>query len=242
MYRKIFQALTLLLTFNTIARAEYCIGQFCYNDLEDFKKKVEGIEKSVIKSFTDIQRHNYQIPNIIQDAQELKARTDDNENEISTNKERGLKNQENITKNNTLIKINQKGVELNKKGVERNSLMIYETNKKVKNNASSIDRLSNEFSGFEAKSVSHFRRIDETLTQNHKKAMAGISAAMAMNAIPFIEGKSVSMGFGSGSYGGQGALAFGSQFRVNDAIRSSTYISYDSNKNLGIAAGVAFGW
>lgn len=175
---------------------------------------------------------------------------------IGNNEARSKKNQSEIKRNSNKINADEKKIDTNIQNIDANKKNIETVHKKALNNelhtkevesATSQNKialhsLSEDFNQFQNTNEKRLRRIDKKISQNHKKAMAGVSAAMAMNAIPFIEGKSVSMGLGSGSYGGEGALAFGSQFKLSDKIRSSTYLSYDSNKNLGVAAGVSFGW
>jgi len=89
---------------------------------------------------------------------------------------------------------------------------------------------------------SRFNLFENIITKNDKKAMAGISSAMSMSAIPRVEGKAVSMGLGGGSYGGQSAVAFGSHFELGTSARANTFMSYDTSRNMGVAAGISIGW
>ncbi|MBK0095006.1 YadA-like family protein [Erwinia sp. S63] len=89
---------------------------------------------------------------------------------------------------------------------------------------------------------SRFNLFENIITKNDKKAMAGISSAMSMSAIPRVEGKAVSMGLGGGSYGGQSAVAFGTHFKIGECASATTSLSYDTQENLGVAAGVSIGW
>ena len=84
--------------------------------------------------------------------------------------------------------------------------------------------------------------MDNKIDKNHHKAMAGISSAMAMTSIPRVEGKVVSIGLGGGSYGGQSAMAFGSNFKIGDRASARTSLSYDTRNTMGVAAGISIGW
>ncbi|WRH23025.1 hypothetical protein GC090_20395 (plasmid) [Pantoea sp. JZ29] len=204
--------------------------------------------------------------NISANAAGIKA----NQQNISINAAGIKSNQQNISTNAAGIKANQQNIIINAAGIEANTKEIganivrAELNRNdikhnrsaiaanhestlhnhelITDNAYAIQTVTGQLSTFKFEAESRFSNIENDIRKNDKKAMAGISAAMAMNAIPFIEGKNVSMGLSGGSYGGQSALAWGSIFKLGDNVRSGTYLSYDTSRNLGVAAGLSVGW
>lgn len=204
--------------------------------------KIDTNQKNIGDNSTKIGTNT---ENIGTNAKNIKS----NSKKIDTNGENIGTNAENIKSNTKKIDINGQNIGTNAEKIKNNEIkidshneMIVRLENKSSENTRSIKLLTDEFHGFESETKERFSQMGKTISKNHKKAMAGISAAMAMNAIPYIEGKSISMGLGGGSYGGQGSMAFGSQFRVSDNIKSGTYLSYDSNRNIGVAAGMSFGW
>ncbi|PLR26346.1 hypothetical protein PZBJ_06060 [Pantoea endophytica] len=215
--------------------ASFCIANSCFEDLSDLKKQFISLQKTIIKTHSDVLNHNEQLPVIKKDIKQNKEDIKKNNSDIKSIKDDTFKNK-------ATNEQNKKEILNNKKGVMKNKVKIEEIHRETQNNSNSLNQLSGEIDEFRQLSNNRFQKIDKTVAKNHKKAMAGISAAMAMNAIPFVNGKDVSVGVGSGSYGGQGSLAIGSQFQMTEIMRSSTYLSYDSNRNLGIAAGISIGW
>ncbi|MFQ1679738.1 YadA C-terminal domain-containing protein [Pantoea dispersa] len=179
-----------------------------------------------------------------------------NQQNISTNGIGIQANKQNIGTNTAVIEANRKEIganivraEVNRNDINHNRSAIaanYEStlhnHELVTDNAHAIQTVTGQLNTFKFEAESRFSNIENDIRKNDKKAMAGISAAMAMNAIPFIEGKNVSMGLSGGSYGGQSALAWGAIFKLGDNVRSGTYLSYDTSKNLGAAAGFSVGW
>lgn len=230
--------ITSLLAFINLpapSYASFCIANSCFEDLADLKKQFIGLQKTIIKTHSDVLNHNEQLPVIKKDIKGNKEDINKNSSDIKSIKDDTFK----IKASNEQ---NKKEILNNKKGILNNKVKIEEVHRETQNNSNSLNQLTSEIDEFRQLTNNRFQKIDKTVAKNHKKAMAGISAAMAMNAIPFVNGKDVSVGVGSGSYGGQGSLAIGSQFQMTEIMRSSTYLSYDSNRNLGIAAGISMGW
>lgn len=184
-----------------------------------------------------------------QQIDEHKQGIDKNKSDINTNKEK-IEEQQKIINNNELhtiindikIKYDEKKILLNTEKITKNNKRISDAYGLISENTTKINQLDLNQQRFEMKTEHKFAAMDKRIGNYHHKAMAGVSSAMSMSAIPFVEGKRFSFGFGAGSYGGQGAVSFGSQFRLSEQIRSSAYMSYDSNKSIGVAAGISFGW
>ncbi|KAJ9430502.1 YadA-like family protein [Pantoea sp. YR343] len=198
-------------------------------------KKIENNAKNIGSNGENIGAN---AKNIVNNAKNIAS----NGENIGANAKKIENNAKNIASNGENIGANAKNIVKNKTKLDAHNERIANVEKNSSQNTKSLNLLTDEFHGFETETKGRFSQMSKTISQNHKKAMAGISAAMAMNAIPLVNGKDVSVGVGSGSYGGQGSLAIGSQFQMTEIMRSSTYLSYDSNRNLGIAAGISIGW
>ena len=199
-----------------------------YSINSSLKKRISNVDKIAKENTKKINTNQKNIGN--------------NGANIGANAKKIENNAKNIGSNGENIGANAKNIVKNKTKLDAHNERIANVEKNSSQNTKSLNLLTDEFHGFETETKGRFSQMSKTISQNHKKAMAGISAAMAMNAIPLVNGKDVSVGVGSGSYGGQGSLAIGSQFQMTEIMRSSTYLSYDSNRNLGIAAGISIGW
>ncbi|WP_293797666.1 YadA-like family protein [uncultured Pantoea sp.] len=199
-----------------------------YSINSSLKKRISNVDKIAKENTKKINTNQKNIGN--------------NSANIGANAKNIENNAKNIGTNGENIGANAKNIVKNKTKLDAHNERIANVEKNSSQNTKSLNLLTDEFHGFETETKGRFSQMSKTISQNHKKAMAGISAAMAMNAIPLVNGKDVSVGVGSGSYGGQGSLAIGSQFQMTEIMRSSTYLSYDSNRNLGIAAGISIGW
>jgi hypothetical protein len=174
---------------------------------------------------------------------------DKNKSDIKTNKGKIEKQQQEINHNQSKTMINEINIKENQKETLANTKNIAKNNKKISDasgliseNTTNITQLHFNQQRFETKTEHKFAAMDKRIGDNHNKAMAGISSAMSMSAIPRVEGKVISMGLGGGSYGGQSAVAFGSHFKLGNSARASTFMSYDTSKNMGVAAGISIGW
>ncbi|KUL30169.1 YadA-like family protein [Chlorobium limicola] len=76
-----------------------------------------------------------------------------------------------------------------------------------------------------------------------KKAYSGIAQVGALASIPEPKsGQCYSIGMGVGSYGGQGAIAFGGKAFVNDNITVGAGLGISSGSPSAMAAGASFSW
>ncbi|MCP1680648.1 YadA family autotransporter adhesin [Kerstersia gyiorum] len=87
-----------------------------------------------------------------------------------------------------------------------------------------------------------FSNLQEKVRSNHRQANAGIASAMAMTAIPAVPGKTLSLGFAASGYRGEQALAIGANINPRENLAFKLSASVDSQRNTGVAAGMAFGW
>jgi len=87
-----------------------------------------------------------------------------------------------------------------------------------------------------------FGELKRQVERNRKRADAGIAGAMAMTAIPKVDGKDVSFGMAMSGFRDQGAVAagFNIQTSPNTAVKLNT--AWDSQSGAGVAAGIAMGW
>lgn len=165
-----------------------------------------------------------------------------NQQNIGTNAAGIEANRKEIGANIVRSKVNKNEINHNRSAIAANHESTLHNHELITDNTHAIQTVTGQLSTFKFEAESRFSSIEDDIRKNDKRAMAGISAAMAMNAIPFVEGKNVSMGLSGGSYGGQSALAWGAIFKLGDNVRSGTYLSYDTSKNLGVAAGLSVGW
>ncbi|EFJ7031859.1 autoagglutinating adhesin Saa [Escherichia coli] len=87
-----------------------------------------------------------------------------------------------------------------------------------------------------------FRQLRDQINKNRKRSDAGIAGAMAMTAIPMIDGKQYSFGMAASNYRDEQAIAAGIIFRTseNTVVRLNT--SWDTQHGTGVATGMSIGW
>lgn len=86
--------------------------------------------------------------------------------------------------------------------------------------------------------------LDDKVDENRKKASAGIAGAMAMSSIPQNLSYDFNFNFGMGmaNFDSEQAISAGGYYRVNERTIVSVKASFDTQDNLGAAAGVSYGW
>ncbi|EGZ3995961.1 hypothetical protein AIA08_003777 [Salmonella enterica subsp. enterica serovar Wichita] len=84
--------------------------------------------------------------------------------------------------------------------------------------------------------------LDSKVDDNRKKASAGIAGAMAMSAIPQNFSYDFNFGMGMSNFDSEQAISAGGYYRVNERTTVSLKTSFDTQNNLGAAAGISYGW
>lgn len=84
--------------------------------------------------------------------------------------------------------------------------------------------------------------LDGKVDENRKKASAGIAGAMAMSSIPQNLSYDFNFGMGMANFDSEQAISAGGYYRVNERTIVSVKASFDTQNNLGAAAGVSYGW
>ncbi|EEE2002170.1 hypothetical protein CI266_002479 [Salmonella enterica subsp. enterica serovar Kotte] len=84
--------------------------------------------------------------------------------------------------------------------------------------------------------------LDDKVDENRKKASAGIAGAMAMSSIPQNLSYDFNFGMGMANFDSEQAISAGGYYRVNERTIVSVKASFDTQDNLGAAAGVSYGW
>ncbi|ECE6155064.1 hypothetical protein DPK65_23345, partial [Salmonella enterica subsp. enterica] len=84
--------------------------------------------------------------------------------------------------------------------------------------------------------------LDRKINKNRKQASAGIAGAMAMSAIPQKFSYEASFGMGIAHFDGEQAISAGGYYNLNNRAVVSLKTSLDTQNNLGIAAGLSYGW
>ncbi|EGB0931757.1 hypothetical protein H6Y00_004339, partial [Escherichia coli] len=85
-------------------------------------------------------------------------------------------------------------------------------------------------------------QLDSKVNKNRQKAAAGIAGAMAMSSIPQNFSYDFQFGMGLANFDSEQAISAGGYYRVNDRTIVSLKSSFDTQNNLGVAAGVSYGW
>ena len=206
------------------------------------KTRIENNEKRIKKIDIKIEKLSEDSNANKKDIQKNKKDIEINKGSIAINKKKIDNNEGNIINNKKRIDDNSADIKRNNQDTGKNSLLIDDNRKNITINTRRLDGFFDDYDLFKKDTNRSFQNMDKKIDKNHRKALAGVSSAMAMSSIPPVEGKVVSMGVGGGSYGGQSALAFGSKFKIGGKASASTALSYDSQRNLGVAAGLAIGW
>ncbi len=90
---------------------------------------------------------------------------------------------------------------------------------------------------------SHQKAQDKRISDNDKKASAGISSAFAMSNIPQVtDSQQFAVGAGVGGYDSEAALAVGASFHAGERTIVKMTVSDDTDNNFGYGAGVSVGW
>ncbi|WP_174491881.1 YadA C-terminal domain-containing protein [Escherichia coli] len=84
--------------------------------------------------------------------------------------------------------------------------------------------------------------LDNKVDKNRQKAAAGIAGAMAMSSIPQNLSYDFNFGMGMANFDSEQAISAGGYYRVNERTIVSVKSSFDTQNNLGVAAGLSYGW
>ncbi|EID7217689.1 YadA-like family protein [Escherichia coli] len=84
--------------------------------------------------------------------------------------------------------------------------------------------------------------LDNKVDKNRQKAAAGIAGAMAMSSIPQNLSYDFNFGMGVANFDSEQAISAGGYYRVNKRTIVSVKSSFDTQNNLGVAAGLSYGW
>ncbi|ECB1328018.1 YadA C-terminal domain-containing protein [Salmonella enterica subsp. enterica] len=84
--------------------------------------------------------------------------------------------------------------------------------------------------------------LNDKIDDNRKQASAGIAGAMAMSSIPQNLSYDFNFGMGLANFDSEQAISAGGYYRVNERTTVSLKTSFDTQNNLGAAAGISYGW
>ncbi|MDQ1228436.1 adhesin YadB/C [Pantoea ananatis] len=85
-------------------------------------------------------------------------------------------------------------------------------------------------------------KLNDRVNRNERRANGGISAAMAMSSIPYLNYVDNSLGMATSTYRGETAIAAGLQSQISAMTNFRVNASWDTGGGVGIAAGMAVGW
>ena len=88
-----------------------------------------------------------------------------------------------------------------------------------------------------------FGELSNKVNRNERRANAGVSAAMAMSNIPYLNNYvDNSFGMAAGTYRGETAIAGGYQRQINPYGNTRVSLTWDTSQGVGVAGGFAVGW
>src|SRR5699024_4825735 len=111
-----------------------------------------------------------------------------------------------------------------------NGHQLWETNQKVDFQAQQIDHINSTLGHYNTR----INNVERTVHQNRKVASAGISSAMAMSSIPYVENMKYSFGMGAAGYDGEAAMSVGFSFKIGSDARFKIQGSYDTQNKVGV--------
>jgi Autotransporter adhesin len=101
----------------------------------------------------------------------------------------------------------------------------------------------NQLQQTQAKQNSTFSSMKDSIDKNDKKAMAGVSSAIAAANLPQVQANQKFMfSAGAGTYEGESAVAVGGSVNFSEHVVGKVSFSADTQDNYGAGAGVGVGF
>ncbi len=158
-----------------------------------------------------------------------------NSNQITTNTSNIKTNAHHLDTIQAITKNDQKSIQKNEKSISSNTTAIQSNQQGIATNSARIDDLNNNYREYVN---NKFDQLQGDIKQVRKHADAGIASAMAMTEITTpLNNFKYNVGMGVGGYGSQSAAALGAKIRINSDTTIGVTTSYDSQHNVGVAAG-----
>ncbi|WP_318477844.1 YadA-like family protein [Photobacterium leiognathi] len=178
---------------------------------------------------------------------------------ITNNTNNIQQNTSNINNNKTNIADNSQSIEKNTAGVSTNAynishlhnesisytnnhVMTYYNKSKQYTDEKAQQTLQNANSYTDQRVNQLSNVFNEKLKNLQNREDAGIASAMAMAAITAKPNRKYNIGMGLGYYGDQDAIAMAAKINTSPDSIVTLDTSYNSNHNVGVAAGMTFGF
>lgn len=137
-----------------------------------------------------------------------------------------------------------------KKMVDKNRISANNTINQLKRTVnadiSNIKTNINDFDSYykkrQAAITDEIAKLDKEIIALEKKVFAGIASSVAITSIPYLTHQTFSGGIGISNYRTGTALAGGVQYKPNDNIAFRLNSSVNSEQEIIIGGGLAYGW
>lgn len=148
-----------------------------------------------------------------------------------------------IATNTTAIAANTAGVSANAAGVANNAAVNTRQDATLSQHSAAIAGNTQAINDLAGSTNSRFNSLKRQIDDNKDRADAGIAGVAAMANIPQVtQGQTFAVGAGVGGFGGESALAVGGSYRVNEHVVTKFSVSDNSQNDVGVGAGVSYGW
>ena len=199
------------------------------NDVTNLTKTVGGHTTTINNHTTTLIKHGDKIAKNTNDVTNLTKTVGDNTTIIKNNTTKIDDNTTKIEKNSTEI-TQMKVSSMN--GIKRTEQHVNSVENKVSRNTVAINKNTQDINNL---------RLD--FEQYKKKSAVAFAGMAAMNNIPFVDGKQLSLGAGVGYYDGESAVSFGGIYHLEENIVIKASLAGNPNEwQPIIGAGIAVGF
>ena len=199
------------------------------NNVTDLTKTVSGHTTTINNHATTLIKHGDKIAKNTNDVTNLTKTVGDNTTIIKNNTTKIDDNTTKIEKNSTEI-TQMKVSSMN--GIKRTEQHVNSVENKVSRNTVAINKNTQDINNL---------RLD--FEQYKKKSAVAFAGMAAMNNIPFVDGKQLSLGAGVGYYDGESAVSFGGIYHLEENIVIKASLAGNPNEwQPIIGAGIAVGF
>lgn len=105
-----------------------------------------------------------------------------------------------------------------------------------------VNNFDNYYRKRQAEITNSIANLDKEIIALEKKVFAGIASSVAMTSIPYLSHHTLSGGIGISNYRTGTAFAGGVQYKPNNDIAFRLNSSINSEKEIIIGGGLAYGW
>lgn len=233
------------------------------SQLTDAKKTLQGEitnnsqsitnnSNTITRNTNDIKNNAVNIENNTQNIATNSKQISQNTSDIHDNTTIANKNSQRISNNSQSIEKNTAGVNTNAYNISHlhnesinytnNHVMAYYNKSKQYTDEKAQQTLqkANNYTDQRVNQLSNV--FNEKLKNLQNREDAGIASAMAMAAITAKPNRKYNIGMGLGYYGDQDAIAMAAKINTSPDSIVTLDTSYNSNHNVGVAAGITFGF